>query len=239
MRVTSFTLERPDSDGDISSEATIKFENPTGEVVRLITAASTVLGPLGFPVACTSTDTEECVMEPGGTHNGVIGVSRTRAVLAGPDPSRVELVVSATLHAREFFKLGETSVPQTEQGWTTHEHAVSSRAVESPVRIFVRRGENSDDGTTELEWRASLRNIADYYIERAQLKCELLDAEDSVLDSSAASISIEAGLVTCVTDSIYSIRKGQLRDAKLKFTMSVFRPVHTATARAAGGAARM
>jgi len=239
MKITKFTLGRPDSDGDISGEAAITFENPTQEIVRLVTMNSVVLGPLGFPVSSgdNDTDTEECAMEPQDTHQGVISVPRTQVALAGDDPSRVEFVVSATLHAREFFKLGETEVPQAEHGWTTIEQAVSSRTIESPVRVFVRQGDDWDDGTAIVEWRASLRNIADYHIARVQLKCDLLDADDSVLESSDKSISVDAGFVACVSDSFWSVRKGQLPGAKLKFTMSVFRPVHTATSRSAGSAA--
>ena len=237
MKITKFTLGRPDSDGDISGEAAITFENPTQEIVRLVTTNSVVLGPLGFPVSSGNSDAEECAIEPQDTHQGAISVPRTQVALAGDDPSRVEFVVSATLHAREFLKLGETEVPQAEHGWTTIEHAVSSRSIESPVRVFVHRADDSDDGTAILEWRASLRNIADYHIARVQLKCDLLDADDSVLESSDASISVDAGFVACVSDSFWSVRKGQLRGAKLKFTMSVFRPVHTATSRSAGSAA--
>jgi len=237
MKITKFTLGRPDSDGDISGEAAVTFENPTQEIVRLATMNSVVLGPLGFPVSSGNSDTEECAMEPQDTHQGVISVPRTQVALAGDDPSRVEVVVSATLHAREFLKLGETDVPQAEHGWATVERAVSSRSIESPVRVFVRRGDDSDDGTAMLEWRASLRNIADFHIARVQLKCDLLDADDCILESSDASISVDAGFVACVSDSFWSVRKGQLRGAKLKFTMSVFRPVHTATSRSAGSAA--
>ena len=237
MKITKFTLGPPDSDGDMFGHAEITFENPTQEIVRLVTMNSVVLGPLGFPVSSGRSDTEECVMEPQDTHQGVISVPRMPVALAGDDPSRVEVVVSATFHAREFLKLGETDVPQAEHGWTTIEQAVSSRTIESPVRVFVRRGDDSDDGTAIVEWRASLRNIADYHIARVQLKCDLLDADDSVLESSNESISVDAGFVACVSDSFCSVRKGQLRGAKLKFTMSVFRPVHTATSRSTGSAA--
>ena len=48
MKITKFTLQRPDSDGDIEGEAAITFENPTQEIVRLVTMNSVVLGPLGF-----------------------------------------------------------------------------------------------------------------------------------------------------------------------------------------------
>ena len=236
MKITKFTLQRPDSDGDIEGEAAITFENPTQEIVRLVTMNSVVLGPLGFPVSSGNSDTEECAMEPQDTHQGVISVRRAQVALAGNDPSRVEVVVSATLHAREFLKLGAADVPQMEHGWTTIEHAVSSRTIESPVRVFVHRGDDSDDGKASLEWRASLRNIADFHIARVQLKCDLLDADDSILQSCDASISIDAGFVACVSDSFCSVRKGQLRGAKLKFTMSVFRPVHTATSRSTGSA---
>ena len=226
MKITNFTLGSCDSDGTISSEATIKFVNPTKEVVRLVTLKSVLRGPLGSLLTSYANDDVECMMDPQDSHNAVVGVIGSSVELEGLHPSQVQFMAFATLHARDFIKLGEVDVPKAAHGWTTLERAIQSRTLESPVRILVRRGEDSDDRTTELEWSASLRNIAEFRLDHVRLKCELVDADGDIVATSNDSAQFEAGHVGLVSDSFSSVHIGQLRGAKLQFTMSLFRPVY-------------
>jgi hypothetical protein len=232
MKIARFSLESPDSEGAMSAEAQIYIENRTNETIRMCTTTAIALNPQGFPVASSCDDQEPCFIEPDEDHCLPINIGSISADLAGHDRHAVILVVTATLHARECFTLGEANAPQSALGWTTIERAVTSQSIESPLRVLVRREDDTDDGTAKLEWRVALRNIAKFHIESAELMCELLDCEDSLLESSQTAVSIDAGAVSIVEDSFWSVESSRLEGARLKFRLAVLRPVQSATSRA-------
>ena len=228
MHITKFTLDRPDSDGAMSSNATVSIQNPTAKDVRWIQYNAVFLNTEGLPLQCSNDNAEDCTIEPGGEFTVSPWGSGIPSQVVGTTRDNVSLTVSAVLHAREFYKLGEVDVPATDFDHVTVERSVTSDTIEGPVRVLLFRQRMDSDGQVRVDCRVALRNKSDLHLARVEIKCELLDADDAMVDCSNDQMALPARSICCIESGIGWLKKSQFRNAKMRLSLYVFKPVHAA-----------
>jgi hypothetical protein len=231
MKITRFSLSTAGSDGEMPCDAEISVINPTAEIVRLLTTTAAVLDADGSPLASGGVLLEECVVDPGDRYTCSVPINGIPDTLENLDSERLTLTVSATLHARDYLKLGEVAVPHAARGWATLERGVAFGSIESPVRVHVYRCDPDENGESMLRWCGMVRNTAGCSLKCVRIKCDLLGAGGSLIDSAESSRlkHIPAGALGDISGEFWSMRDSRLKDARLRFSLSVFRPVHTVT----------
>jgi len=228
MKVTKFLLSAPDSDGAMSSTTTVTVVNPTKEDVRWIQFNSVFSDKDGFPLQCSNDSNEDCTIEPGEDFQISPWGSDIPSQVVGTGRDNVTLTVSATLYAREFFKLGEIDVPATDLTAVKLERQINSSTIEGPIKAMLFRQKTDDEGQTKVDCRIVVRNKSDLHLARIEVKCELLDADEAVVDSNSDQAVLPARSIVCIESGSSWLKKSQFKGAKLRVSLSVFRPVHTA-----------
>lgn len=226
---TKFTAERPDSDGSMGTEAVFRIRNPALEPIRLFTMNTAVLSKRGFLLACRNDDMEDCSIDPGESMDHRLWLGSASGVASEDRPDNLTLLASITLCSREFFKIGEVDVPSADLGTAGIEKVISSEAIDGPVRVLVIRDKPDDEGKASIMFRLSVQNRSALHLPRVVVKAVLLDAEDSITEESNVDGEVLAGGIRCFEGSSAGFLKSHYRGAKLRFTLTVFRPVHTAT----------
>lgn len=229
LAVSKFSLERPTSDDAMSAEAEFQLANPTGELIRWFKLNATVLDSSGYPLGCSNDNVEECSIGPGERLVHRVWMHRLTGCKSARGPSDLTLVGSTTLFAREYFKIGELDVPVSSLGSATIQTSISSETIEGPLRAIVVREPADDDGDMCLVYRVSVRNMTDVHLGRVIVKAVVLDAEDSPVSESESEDAIGARCMRCIEGSTSSMKVSQYRGARLRMSLAVFRPVHSAT----------
>lgn len=228
MKVTKFTLDRPDADGSMSVSATLSVANPTTEDVRWIQYNVAYLDQRGFPLACSNDSTEDCTIEPSESLD-VTAWGGIPAQVVGDSRDNVLLGASAVLHAREFYKLGTVDVPATDGGSAAIEREITSSIIDSPVRVLLFRNRMDSDGQVRVDCRVALRNKTDLHLARVELKCELLDQDEAVTETNNDQVVLPARSLAAIESGIGWLKKSQFKGATMRLSLYLFRPIHTAT----------
>ena len=228
MKITKFLLSAPDSDGAMSSTTTVTVANPTKEDVRWIQFNSVFSDKDGFPLQCSNGNEEDCTIEPGEDFQISPWGSDIPSQVVGTGRDNVTLTVSGTLYAREFFKLGEIEVPTTDLTATKLERQINSSTIEGPIKAMLFRQKTDDEGQTKIDCRVFVRNKSDLHLAKVEVKCDLLDADDAVTDNNSDQLVLPARSIVCIETGSGWLKKSQFKGAKMRVSLSVFRPIHTA-----------
>lgn len=227
MKITKFTLDKPDSDGELSSSVTVSIANPSQETVRWLQYNAVFSTKEGFPLQCSNDCTEDCTIEPGEDFEVSPWGRGISAKVVGDSRDNVTLAVSAVLHAREFYKLGEVDVPTGDFGSASIERQITSGTIEGPIKVQLFRHKADDEGQTRVDCRLFVRNKSDFHLARVELKCELLDPDEAVTETSNDQVTVPARSIACIEGGIGWLKKAQFKGAKIRVSLYVFRPVHT------------
>ena len=225
IKISRFSIGEPDASGQMSGDVAIKIGNPTAEDVRWIQYRAAFEDPQGFPLYASNDNAEDCRVEP----NEELEVSvpcTLQSQTAGTGRRDIVVRASVTLHAREFVRLGEIDIPASEFGCATVSKTIQSAVLDSKIMLLAVRSRNDDEGQGRVECRVVLTNRSTLHLERVELKCELLDADEAVVDSSDDACAVAAGAVACIEGGIPWVKASQLRRGKIRLSMSIFRPIH-------------
>jgi hypothetical protein len=228
MKIKKFEVAAPDSDGEMYAEIAFSLSNPTKDEVRWVQFNTVYLNKDGFALNGTNDHDELCMLAPGDDFECSTS-DRVRVALAGPARNDVTAIVHVTLYAREFFKLGEIDVPAVARGVATMEKAISSQVIEGPVKLSVYREPEDSEGRCGLEIKSALTSQINVPIGRTELKLVLLDSEESTIEENSETTAWRSRSGGLIAGSFSYMRKAQLRGAKLRATLAVFREVHAAT----------
>lgn len=225
MKITKFAVGAPDSDGDMNSSIEFVAVNPTKEDVRLVRYHAVVTDKDGYAVACNIENEESCNLEPGGDLTLGPWITLQKG-FCGKTRDNLKLTMSATMYAREFTKLGEIEVPAKDLTVALVEKKVSSSVIDGTVKVGVQRKKEDDSGQVQVSCMVMVRNKSDLHLQKVQLKSELLDSEDAVVESNESDVTIAAHCVSCIDGGFSWLKKSQLKGAKVRMGLFVFRPVY-------------
>lgn len=228
MKISKFELSAPDSDGEMGMDLVAMIDNPTKEEVRWLQYNAVFLDKDGFPLTCSIDNTDECTIESG-EEFAVSPYGRAiPSQVAGSARDNITVSVSAILHAREFYKLGEVDVPAADRDCARIEKAVTSTTIDGALKVLIFRHKTDEKGRSCLDCRLTIRNSSEVHLARVQLKWDLVDAEDSVTESGSDEIAVAAHSLGCLESQVGWFKKSQYKGAKVRLALYVFRPVHTA-----------
>lgn len=241
MKITKFTVGRPDSDGDIRLELESTITNETPHDVRLIKGSTVIVNEHGAGIAgnCDSESEvrinagQSVSIDPPGSPGYVQGV------LAGGSPLKLTAESYVTLYRRDFVKLGEMSAPTEPSKPLYLEKEVSIGGTAQLLKIVVTCSKpDDDDGSQRVEARGVIRNVSDCELEKVVLKMDLVDEDEAVIDTSEASAEINVGSIGILEPGFWSVAPANLKDSSIKFSLSIFSPVATVKATASATSAK-
>lgn len=227
MKVSKFELGAPDSTGDMALDAVVLVDNPTKEEVRWVQYQFGFFDKDGFPLSGSNDDDDDCTLEVDGELPISPGWGSLRS--RTPDKARRSFTVDVTaiLHAREFYKLGEVDVPAADRGTSTLKKTIRSTTIDGAVKVLVTRGMPDEERRSELDCRLAVRNISGLHLGRVELRGDFVDPDGASNEAFRARVAIPAHSLGYMQVSLGYFRKSQLRGARLSLTLSMFRPVHT------------
>lgn len=225
MKIKRFAIGIPDPDREVRTAVECVVTNPTTEEVRLIAHTFIVTDRDGFAVGSRVNDRRDCSMEPGG-ETTITPWLTLEHVISQSEDRGLSLTMSATLYARDFHPLGEVEVPAKDLSCVRLERTIVSKTIDAVLKVNVIRLQPDEEGHIDVKPMVLLRNKTDHYLPRVEMKSELLDSDDGVIEEATDQVTIDARSATCLEGTFGWLKRGQLRKARLRLGLYVFRPVH-------------
>ncbi len=224
MQVAQFTLNEPDDDGDMSAEFSLQVFNSSQVDIRLVKSTILFANQEGL-VFASNEDESEVRIEPDSDETLGISLSWIKSIYCAGATDGVSAKVAATLYSREWLKLGSSPVPKNETDLVALKPKFKSNHISPALKVLVSRTKPDDDGDINLEFRCAVTNASDQPLGKVMLKAELIDEDDSILNTSTGDTDLaprQAKLIEC---SMWNLKRSVLKGAQLKFSMAVFVPV--------------
>lgn len=228
IEITQFTLEAPDSDGEMRPETEVEITNATDETIRQIRHTTVFLGHDGGPINFNTRNSEDVALDPGeSTTISPYGWLKGSATAGGRDD--VTMVTTARLMKRNFIKLGSIDTPAVGSS-ASKVVTVDSDLIESEVMINVSVDKPDDDGDCRTEVRVLVKNATGNFMEDAQVKVQLIDEEDAQIEDTYCDEHIPANGQGMFDLSFWGVKKSQLRDTSVKINLYIYADVDSGTA---------
>ena len=224
MTLTRFENEAPDEDGDISIDLEFEIKNESDKDINLIKYDLVIeqdgIGTIGGQTR----NTEDCLLDAGEVFNGSCWL-RLNQHHMDKNSSEVTVKLYARVYEREFFKLGSIEVPAETNTLATLTKEIDSDLLEPSIIVgMVRRPDGDEDSKEDrLEFKASVTNKSDAYVEDLELRIVLMDrtgAEDDDTYDTVDTLGPHSG--TFIEPSFWGKPKSKLKGA----TVDVFLKAH-------------
>lgn len=225
MKIGNFTYSGPDGDGDLNftmDEATI--ENDTEYVIELIKTSCLMTNADGICVGGSYEDEQDAFIDPRETGSIYVSVPYIREAPFGGQLDKITAVVDAVLFRRDFQKMGEVEVPEDHASCAFLEKSINVGGIVDVMGATCIRQVPDEDGNVSLGLEVGVRNVTDEYIERVSVKMILLDQEDSQVEDTDDYSHLPPHTGRVFQPSLYT-KKGRLRNATVRVSVSVFLPV--------------
>jgi hypothetical protein len=237
MKITKFAIDAPRSTGELPTHIEFLASNPTEEDVRWTTYHCIITDKTGFMAAGNiMAEADSSIIEPGDE----LAISpfsiNVWPEMFGNKPKDLTLTVSAIMHGRDFYKLGEVDVPSVELESVLIEKEITSAVIGGPIKVRVFYV-NNDDDSVRLCCRLCIYNKSDIQLDMVRLESVLLDKDGAVIDSRSDDVEVSAQSRVGMNGGWDWLKKSQLKGSTVRLSLSVFRPIHTAECSAQGSPA--
>lgn len=224
MQVAQFTLNEPDDDGDMGAEFSLQILNTSQVDIRLVKSTILFANQEGFVFAANEDDSEVRI-EPDSDETISISLSWIKSIYCAGASDGVSAKVAATMYSREWLKLGHSPVPKSAKDLVALKPNIKSNHISPDLNVLVTRTKPDDDGDINLEFRCAVSNTSQHPLGKVMLKAELIDEDDSVLETTNCEITLEAQQAKLIECSMWNLKSSVLKGAQLKFSMAIFVPV--------------
>jgi hypothetical protein len=223
MKINKATYERAsEEDGSVYTVINCNLENKTESTIEMTKGYALILDSSGVVIANDSEREEDSFAESGESYSTEYSPSIDFQNHIS-DISKMTAIVDVTSFRREFFKIGEFECPQDPSKPLLNDFTKETGDLRiHGVYIYQQKPYEDDTGDERtIETKIYLRNISDKYIEKAKVKVQLLDKEDAIIETSEDERNIAPSASNCC--NVYlSAKKGKLKGANLKVSLSVF-----------------
>lgn len=233
MKIKKLVLSPDHEDVMYIDHLVLSANNPTTHKVSLIRVDTVFTDVDGFPI---SSDThleyleEDDAISPG---QRTKKVSLSDARVAGHPKassySTVAVSCTVSLFAEERYYFPDVPAPSSDGDSVVVETmAVDSAVLDGPMRATIRRTGDCAD-TTSLDCAVCARNGSDIHVSIVKLRCLILPSHGyGVLDELIEEAPLYAKTTGCISVSNEYVSVAALNQGRVRLSVHVYRPVHTA-----------
>ena len=231
MKISKFTYDGPDGDGEVSFDMEAEVENQTDYVIELVKTSCLMTNADGICVGGSYDMESDAFIEPRDSGSIDVHPGWMNASPFGGQLDAMKCTVDAVFFRRDFHKMGEVEVPESHEKCAFMEKVLNVGGSVDIMGATCIRREPDDDGDVVVELQVGVRNVSDVYIDRVATKIILLDQEDSQVEDSEDYNHLPPHSGHIFTPSVYT-KKGRLRNATIRLSVSIYLPVGHETAEA-------
>lgn len=227
FEITSLTLGKPDSDGDIQPQITVAVHNLTKRDMLLVKTRGVLLNQAGAAIAEVADSTETRIDVDSSDSFSFAGhyfpcslLARSRERLTG----RFHI----TGYARELFRFETLPLPEPGGKGVRVQHTADSTVLAPALQLIATRTSLDSDGDGRILFRLGVTNVGACDIDAVTLYAELLDRDGAFLKRTETTTTVRRGETAVLADDFY-VKARTTRGASMRATLAVFVPLHTAT----------
>ena len=232
MKITDFKYQNPDSDGDISVEASAVIENDSDHDVELINTSYIFVNEAGVTVGGSYANLDDAFIDSKSSGEIDMFWDNINSGKINGSGENLKAYCEATTFRREFVKVGTMDFPQKVGDLVELKKVVSLGGVVDLMGVSAYREKDTDDGECAVDMQVGIKNTSETYYSRVQVTTKLMDQRDAELADDVSYDSLEPKASKIFSPYMYSLKPGKIKNAQYNITASVFIPIKSYTVEA-------
>tara|TARA_B100000963_G_scaffold207435_1_gene180674 strand:+ start:606 stop:1319 length:714 start_codon:yes stop_codon:yes gene_type:complete len=223
MKITKATHGAPNNYGDTDFEVEASVENKKEDIVDMSVSTLTIIDGNNNTVSCEYDREEASYAEKNETFS--VNLSAYAKAYLVSDFKKAKAIVDLTTYKKEFKKLGDFDIP------ADHKSCIqSNNQIEfGKLRVYgvsIYRYDPPENASEDHSVGTSIavKNISNEYIQKVQIKVQLIDRTGSNLIDSEDYRAIPPNGSMNFQPSVYA-KSGKLKGAKLDISISSFHEI--------------
>jgi hypothetical protein len=175
----------------------------------------------GLVIASGGQNEEFVRLEPSDSQSIRCGWFRIPQKMLGSDLTKTTFKLFVSMFTREFAQNPPSRVPNPTDGPAKSTVSKKFEGLQENLSITTWSTIDSDNQVT-VSWGLLVHNETSRPIPMLTLKAELLDEENAVLEQTDSSATLHPGGVEWMENSFSGIRRGQAKQAQLRFSLAMY-----------------
>ena len=223
MKITKATYRAPDNYGDTNFEVEASVENKKEDIVDMSVSTLTVLDGNNNTVSCDYDREEASYAEKNETFS--VNLSGYAKAYLISDFKKAKAIVDLTTYKKEFKKLGDFDIPADHKSCIQSNNQVEFGKLRVyGISIFRHDPPENASEDHSVASTIAVKNISNEYIQKVQIKVQLIDRTGSNLIDSEDYRAIPPNGSMNFQPSVYA-KSGKLKGAKLDISISSFHEI--------------
>lgn len=223
MKITKATYRAPDNYGDTNFEVEASVENKKEDIVDMSVSTLTVLDGNNNTVSCDYDREEASYAEKNETFS--VNLSGYAKAYLISDFKKAKAIVDLTTYKKEFKKLGDFDIPADHKSCIQSNNQVEFGKLRVyGISIFRYDPPENASEDHSVASTIAVKNISNEYIQKVQIKVQLIDRTGSNLIDSDDYRAIPPNGSMNFQPSVYA-KSGKLKGAKLDISISSFHEI--------------
>ena len=223
MKITKAVYRAPDSYGDTSFDVEASVENKKEDIVDMSVSVLTILDGNNNTVSCDYDREEASYAEKDETFS--VNLSSYAKAYLVSDFSKAKAIVDLTTYKKEFKKIGDFEIPADHKSCIQSNNQIEFGKLRVyGVSVFRYDPPENSSEDHSVACTIVVKNISDEYIQKVQIKVQLIDRTGSNLIDSEDYRHIPPNGSMNFQPSVYA-KSGKLKGAKLDVSISSFHEI--------------
>ena len=223
MKITKATYRAPDNYGDTNFEVEASVENKKEDIVDMSVSTLTILDGNNNTVSCDYDREEASYAEKNETFS--VNLSGYAKAYLVSDFKKAKAIVDLTTYKKEFKKLGDFDIPADHKSCIQSNNQVEFGKLRVyGISIFRHDPPENASEDHSVASTIAVKNISNEYIQKVQIKVQLIDRTGSNLIDSDDYRAIPPNGSMNFQPSVYA-KSGKLKGAKLDISISSFHEI--------------
>ena len=223
MKITKATYRAPDNYGDTNFDVEASVENKKEDIVDMSVSTLTVLDGNNNTVSCDYDREEASYAEKNETFS--VNLSGYAKAYLISDFKKAKAIVDLTTYKKEFKKLGDFDIPADHKSCIQSNNQVEFGKLRVyGISIFRYDPPENASEDHSVASTIAVKNISNEYIQKVQIKVQLIDRTGSNLIDSDDYRAIPPNGSMNFQPSVYA-KSGKLKGAKLDISISSFHEI--------------
>ena len=223
MKITKAVYREPDNSGDTNFEVEASVENKKEDIVDMSVSTLTILDGKNNTVSCDYDREEASYAEKNETFS--VNLSGYAKAYLVSDFSKAKAIVDLTTYKKEFKKISDFDIPSDHKSCIQSDNQIEFGKLRVyGVSVFRHDPPENPSDDHSVACTIAVKNISDEYIQKVQVKVQLIDRTGSNLIDSEDYRAIPPNGSMNFQPSVYA-KSGKLKGAKLDVSISAFHEI--------------
>jgi hypothetical protein len=227
MKISKFTLDALNSDGDCDGDIEFSITNTTNVNVNQIRHSEMYFDSNGNFGGGNNDGPTEVDLKPGKTHTFSEFLNIKKNMTSARND--IKVISSIRLMDRNLIDLGKYEIPKSDSEDLIVQIETKSNLISSPIQLRIERDKPDEDGDFWVRIYCCISNMTQVFFDAVELEATLLNAKGSIEKTNKFKVQVPPLSMSNAETAFMVMKSSKIGKGQINISLSIFSQVGHAT----------